>query len=56
LVDTVTTPMLLRTVQAGKIDPKRLITHHFKLDHILDAYDTFGEAARTNALKVIIEA
>ena len=56
LVDTVTTPMLLRTVQAGKIDPKRLITHHFKLGHILDAYDTFGEAARTNALKVIIEA
>src|SRR6201987_859830 len=56
LVDTVTTPMLLRTVQAGKIYPKRLITHHFKLDHILDAYDTFGEAARTNALKVIIEA
>jgi alcohol dehydrogenase len=55
LVDTVTTPMLLRIVQAGKIDPKRLITHHFKLDHILDAYDTFGEAARTHALKVIIE-
>jgi alcohol dehydrogenase len=55
LVDTVTTPMLLRTVQAGKIEPKRLITHHFKLAHILDAYDTFGEAARTHALKVIIE-
>jgi alcohol dehydrogenase len=55
LVDTVTMPMLLRTVKAGKIDPKRLITHHFKLDHILDAYDTFGEAKRTNALKVIIE-
>ena len=45
LVDTVTTPMLLKTVQAGKIDPKRLITHHFELDQILDAYDTFGEAA-----------
>ena len=56
LVDTVTTPMLLRTLKAGKIEPKRLITHHFKLDHILDAYDTFGEAARTHALKVIIEA
>ena len=36
LVDTVTKPMLLRTVKAGKIDPKRLITHHFKFDHILD--------------------
>ena len=45
LVDTVTTPMLLKTVQSGKIDPKRLITHRFKLDEILDAYDTFGRAA-----------
>jgi alcohol dehydrogenase len=56
LVDTVTTPMLLKTVQSRKIDPKRLITHHFKLDQILDAYETFGAAARTSALKVIIEA
>jgi alcohol dehydrogenase len=56
LVDTVTTPMLLKTVQAGKIDPARLITHHFKLDNILDAYDTFGRAAATRALKVLIEA
>ena len=45
LVDTVSTPMLLKTVQSGKIDPKRLITHRFKLDQILDAYDTFGRAA-----------
>ena len=36
--------------------PKRLITHHFKLDEILDAYDTFGRAASTRALKVLIEA
>lgn len=56
LVDTVTTPMLLKTVQSGKIDPKRLITHHFTLDHILDAYDTFARAASTQALKVLIEA
>ena len=56
LVDTATTPMLLRTVQSGKIDPKKLITHRFKLDRILDAYDTFARAASTQALKVIIEA
>lgn len=56
LVDTVTTPMLLKTVQSGKIDPKRLITHRFRLDKILDAYDTFGRAASTRALKVLIEA
>lgn len=56
LVDTVSTPMLMNTVAAGKIDPGLLITHHFKLDKILDAYDTFRRAADTKALKVIIEA
>jgi alcohol dehydrogenase len=56
LVDTVTTSMLLKTVQSKKIDPARLITHHFTLDQILDAYDTFGRAAQTHALKVIISA
>jgi alcohol dehydrogenase len=56
LVDTITIPMLFNTVRSGKIDPKRLITHHFKLDQILDAYETFGSAAKTKALKVIIEA
>jgi alcohol dehydrogenase len=54
LVDTVTTPMLLKTVQSGKIDPTRLITHRFKLDEIIEAYDVFGRAAETGALKVII--
>jgi alcohol dehydrogenase len=56
LVDTVSTPMLLNILQSHKIDPKLLITHHFKLDRILDAYETFGHAANTGALKVIIEA
>jgi len=56
LVDTVTTPMLLKTVRSQKINPTLLITHRFNLDQILDAYDTFGRAASTRALKVIIEA
>jgi alcohol dehydrogenase len=56
LVDTVSTPMLLSTLQAHKIDPKRLITHRFKLDRIHDAYETFAHAANTRALKVLIEA
>jgi alcohol dehydrogenase len=56
LVDTVTTPMLLKTVQAHRIEPTKLITHRFKLGQILDAYETFGHAATTRALKVIIEA
>ncbi len=55
LVDTVSTPMLLNTVRSRKIDPKLLITHRFKLDRILDAYETFSHAASTKALKVIIE-
>ncbi|USQ13910.1 zinc-dependent alcohol dehydrogenase family protein [Legionella lytica] len=55
LVDTVSTPMLLKTVCAHKIDPQLLISHHFKFENILDAYDTFRQAAKTNALKVIID-
>lgn len=55
LVDTVTTPMLLKTVQSKKLDPKKLITHRFKLQDMLEAYDTFQRAAATNALKVIIK-
>jgi alcohol dehydrogenase len=55
LVDTVTTPMLLKTVQSKRIEPKKLITHRFKLDQILQAYDTFEHSAREKALKVILE-
>ncbi|MDB4910279.1 MAG: alcohol dehydrogenase [Gemmatimonadetes bacterium] len=56
LVDTASTPMLLEVVSAHRIDPKLLITHRFSFEHILEAYDTFGHAATTKALKVIIEA
>ena len=56
LVDTVSTPMLLNIVRSKKIDPKLLITHRFKFDQILDAYETFAHAPETRALKVIIEA
>jgi alcohol dehydrogenase len=56
LVDTASTPMLLNILLSHKIDPKLLITHRFKLDRILDAYETFAHAANTRALKVVIEA
>ena len=56
LVDTITIPMLLKTVQSKTIDVAQLITHRFKFDQILEAYETFGKAADTKALKVIIEA
>ena len=54
LVDTVTTPMLFKTVQSKKLQPNKLITHHFKLDQVVEAYDTFGNAAKEKALKVIL--
>lgn len=54
LVDTVTTPMLLKTVSSKKIDPAKLITHHFPLQNIIQAYDTFQNAARDKTLKVIL--
>jgi alcohol dehydrogenase len=54
LVDTVSTPMLLRAVQAEKVNPRRLITHRFRFNDILNAYDTFSHAAETKALKMLI--
>ncbi|HJT41946.1 MAG TPA: zinc-dependent alcohol dehydrogenase family protein [Rhizomicrobium sp.] len=54
LVDTVSTPTLLKAVTSKKVNAGSLITHRFPLDRILDAYDTFGRAAETHALKVII--
>jgi alcohol dehydrogenase len=54
LVDTVTTPMLLKTVMSGKVQPKKLVTHHFALKDVMKAYDTFCNAMKERALKVII--
>ncbi|HYW35202.1 MAG TPA: zinc-dependent alcohol dehydrogenase family protein [Balneolaceae bacterium] len=55
LVDTYSIPMLMKTVTSGTLAPDQLITHHFKLDDIMQAYDVFGNAAEEKALKVIIE-
>lgn len=56
LVSTNTTPMLLKNVTSGKLEPKKLITHHFAMDDILEAYEVFGNAGKEKAMKVIIEA
>jgi alcohol dehydrogenase len=56
LVDTSSTPTLLKMVRAKRIDPEHLITHRFTLDGVLDAYEAFGNAAATGALKVVIAA
>jgi alcohol dehydrogenase len=54
LVSATTTPMLLKLVAQGKLTPERFVSHRFTLDSIIDAYDTFGRAAETKALKVAI--
>lgn len=54
LVDTVTTPMLLKVVRSGKLQPSRLVTHRFAMNDIMKAYDTFGHAAKEGALKVVL--
>lgn len=54
LVDTVTTPQLLKAVGAQRLQPASLVTHRFPLDEMEAAYDTFARAADTGAMKVII--
>jgi alcohol dehydrogenase len=54
LVDTVTTPMLLKVVRSGKLQPAQLVTHRFAMTDIMKAYDTFGNAAKEGALKVVL--
>jgi alcohol dehydrogenase len=56
LVDTVTTPMLIKAFRSGRLQPGRLVTHRFALDDILNAYDTFGNASKHAALKVVLKA
>jgi alcohol dehydrogenase len=55
LVDAVTTPMLLKVLQSGALDAKKLGTHRFDLADVMKAYDTFGNAAKEHALKVILK-
>jgi alcohol dehydrogenase len=54
LVDTSSTPTLLRLVRSRQLDPMPFITHHFELDQFIEAYDVFARAADTGALKVVL--
>jgi alcohol dehydrogenase len=54
LVSTTTTPMLLKLVAQKKLPAEKFATHRFRFEKMLDAYDTFGRAAETKALKVVI--
>jgi alcohol dehydrogenase len=55
LVDTFTTPTLLKLIAQGRLDTTPFATHRFKLSEAMEAYDVFGSAAETNALKVVLE-
>jgi alcohol dehydrogenase len=55
LVDTRTTPRLLRLVAEGRLDPTPFATHRFALGETMAAYDVFADAAGTHALKVVLE-
>lgn len=56
LVNANTTDTLLKMVASKKLDATPFVSHTFKLDDIIEAYDVFGRAAETKALKVILEA
>jgi alcohol dehydrogenase len=54
LVDTRTTPTLLRLLAAGQLDVTSLVTHRFRMDEFLDAYEVFADPAHSGALKVLV--
>jgi alcohol dehydrogenase len=54
LVDTRTIPQLLSLIEGGRLDPTVLATHHFSIDKAMEAYEVFGNAAKTHALKVVL--
>jgi alcohol dehydrogenase len=56
LVDTATTPRLLRLIAEGRLDAQRFATHRFPLAETMAAYDTFAAPEETGALKVVLEA
>ena len=54
LVDTRTIPQLLSLIEGGRLDPTVLATHRFSMDDAMKAYEVFGDAAKSHALKVVL--
>jgi alcohol dehydrogenase len=54
LVDTYSTPTLLRLAASRQVDARPFVTHHFGLDEFPTAYDVFRRAGETGALKVVL--
>jgi alcohol dehydrogenase len=42
-----------KNIHTLMLQPQQLIAHHFTLDQAMQAYDTFGNATKEHALKVI---
>lgn len=55
LVDTSTIPQLMKLIAQGRLDPTVFVTHRFALGDTMAAYDTFADAASTDALKVVLQ-
>lgn len=56
VVNTSTIPVLLKMVKAGKLDPTRLISHRYRLDEVVAAYEVFRNAAREQAIKIVLSS
>jgi len=54
LVDTYSTPTLIRLLASHHIDAQHFVTHHFGFDDFMQAYDVFSRAGETGALKVVL--
>jgi alcohol dehydrogenase len=54
LVDTFTTPTLLRLVANHQLNASQFVTHRYQLDQFDEAYDVFTRAGDTGALKVVL--
>jgi len=54
VVNTTTIPLLLKTIQGGKLDPGQLVTHRFPFGQVLQAYEVFRHAAREQAVKIVL--
>ncbi|QRP42901.1 alcohol dehydrogenase catalytic domain-containing protein [Amycolatopsis sp. FDAARGOS 1241] len=54
LVDTWSTPTLLRMLAAGRLDTGRFVTHRFGLSEMDEAYDVFAHPQDSEALKVAL--
>lgn len=56
VVDTNSIPLLIEKVVAGKLDPSKLVSHLFKLNQIMEAYEVFENASHEKVLKIVLTA